>query len=131
MPFIILTLSTLHGIDIKYNTLLEIITNCHTSASGHRVDRQPKCSKFDYEEKTLEGIGHTMELMYEMEENNVKTLREEMDLETEHETRPRIFQAETTVLPAKSDSDVMFCLQSNQGLRIDRSLALAQVKCTR
>ena len=26
------------------------------------------------------------------------------------------------VLPAKSDSDVMFCLQSNQGLRIDRSL---------
>ena len=28
----------------------------------------------------------------------------------------------TTVLPAKSDSDAMFCLQSNQGLRIDRSL---------
>ena len=27
-----------------------------------------------------------------------------------------------TVVPAKSDSDVMFCLQSNQGLRIDRSL---------
>ena len=27
-----------------------------------------------------------------------------------------------TVLSAKSDSDVMFCLQSNQGLRIDRSL---------
>ena len=26
-----------------------------------------------------------------------------------------------TVLPTKSDSDVMFCLQSNQGLRIDRS----------
>ena len=26
------------------------------------------------------------------------------------------------VLPAKSDSDVMFCLQSHQGLRIDRSL---------
>ena len=25
-----------------------------------------------------------------------------------------------TVLPAKSDSDVMFCLQSYQGLRIDR-----------
>ena len=54
----------------------------------------------------------------------------------------------TTVLPAKSDSDVMFCLQSYQGLRIDRSLvyqsypqdrintqmiyqfALAQVECT-
>ena len=27
-----------------------------------------------------------------------------------------------TVLPAKSDSDVKFCLQSYQGLRIDRSL---------
>ena len=28
----------------------------------------------------------------------------------------------TTVLPAKSDSDVMFCLQSYQGLIFDRSL---------
>ena len=28
----------------------------------------------------------------------------------------------TTVLPAKSDSDVMFCLQSYQGLRINRLL---------
>ena len=28
----------------------------------------------------------------------------------------------STGLPAKSDSDVMFCLQSNQGLRINRSL---------
>ena len=27
-----------------------------------------------------------------------------------------------TVVPAKSDSDVMFCLQSYQGRRIDRSL---------
>ena len=27
-----------------------------------------------------------------------------------------------TVLPAKSDSDIMFYLQSNQGLSIDRSL---------
>ena len=27
-----------------------------------------------------------------------------------------------TVLPAKSDRDVMFYLKSNQGLRIDRSL---------
>ena len=52
------------------------------------------------------------------------------------------------VLPAKSDSDVMFCLQSYQGLIINRSLvyesylqdrintqvtyrfALAQVECT-
>ena len=55
----------------------------------------------------------------------------------------------TTVLPAKSDSDVMFCLQSYEGLIIDRSLvylsypqdrintqviyrlALGQVECTR
>ena len=54
----------------------------------------------------------------------------------------------TTVLPAKSDSDVMFCLQSYEGLIIDRSLvylsypqdrintqviyrlALGQVECT-
>ena len=27
-----------------------------------------------------------------------------------------------TVVPAKSDSDVMFCLQSYQGLLIDKSL---------
>ena len=27
-----------------------------------------------------------------------------------------------TVVPAKNESDVMFCLQSYQGLRIDRSL---------
>ena len=27
-----------------------------------------------------------------------------------------------TVLPAKSESDVLFCLQSHQGLIIDRSL---------
>ena len=31
-------------------------------------------------------------------------------------------QIRATVLPAKSDSDDMFCLQSFQGLRIDRSL---------
>ena len=30
----------------------------------------------------------------------------------------------TTVVPVKSDSDVMFCLQSYQGLRIDRSLVV-------
>ena len=34
----------------------------------------------------------------------------------------RHFCRATSVLPAKSDSDVMFCLQSYQGLRIDRSL---------
>ena len=41
----------------------------------------------------------------------------------------------STVQPAKSDSDLMFCLRSYQGLIIDISLvkyqfALAQVKCT-
>ena len=30
--------------------------------------------------------------------------------------------AQTTVLPAKSDSDALLCLQSYQGLKIDRSL---------
>ena len=29
---------------------------------------------------------------------------------------------ESTILPAKSNSDVMFCLQNYQGLIIDRSL---------
>ena len=33
-----------------------------------------------------------------------------------------ILYNKTTVLPAKSDSDIMFCLQSYQELRIDRSL---------
>ena len=32
------------------------------------------------------------------------------------------FLSSATVLPAKSDSDVLFCLQSFQGLKIDRSL---------
>ena len=45
----------------------------------------------------------------------------------------------STVLPTKSGSDVVFCLQSYQGLTIDRSLvylsyphrfALAEVECT-
>ena len=59
-----------------------------------------------------------------------------------------LFVIKATVLPAKSDSGVMFCLQSYQGLIIDRSLVyesypqdrintqviyqftLAQVECT-
>ena len=44
-----------------------------------------------------------------------------------------------TVMPAKSDCEVMFCLQSYQGLIIDDMIntqiiyrfALAQVRCTR
>ena len=48
-----------------------------------------------------------------------------------------VLQYTSTVLPVKSDSDVMFCLQSYQGLIIDRiktqviyRLALAQVEFT-
>ena len=37
-------------------------------------------------------------------------------------TETELLVVSTTVLPAKSQGDVMFCLQSNQGLRIDRSL---------
>ena len=57
-----------------------------------------------------------------------------------------LIDLQCTVMPAKSDSDVMFCLQSYQILRIDRSFvgaqnriitqviyrfASAQVECTR
>ena len=34
----------------------------------------------------------------------------------------RFEMVSSTVVPARSDSDLMFCLQSYQGLRIDRSL---------
>ena len=34
----------------------------------------------------------------------------------------RLKEEHATVLPAKSDSDFMFCLQSNQGLIIDKLL---------
>ena len=33
-----------------------------------------------------------------------------------------LFSKHSTVLPAKSGSDAMFCLQSYQGFKIDRSL---------
>ena len=33
----------------------------------------------------------------------------------------KLCNLQVTVLPAKSDSEVMFCLQSYHGLRIDRS----------
>ena len=50
-----------------------------------------------------------------------------------------IMQLSGTVMPAKSDCEVMFCLQSYQGLIIDDMIntqiiyrfALAQVRCTR
>ena len=34
----------------------------------------------------------------------------------------KILYVQFTVLPAKSDSDVMFCLQMYQGLKVDGSL---------
>ena len=36
--------------------------------------------------------------------------------------KPNCLARVITVLPAKSDSDVMFCLQSDHGLIVDRSL---------
>ena len=42
-------------------------------------------------------------------------------LVTENKWR-KYSQFYATILPAKSDSDIMFCLQSYQGFIIDRSL---------
>ena len=44
-----------------------------------------------------------------------------LEQHTQH-TNKRLPITVPTVLPAKSDSEVMFCLQSYQGLRIDISL---------
>ena len=41
---------------------------------------------------------------------------------TGHKSSPLTLLLLPTVLPAKNDSDAMFCLQSYQGRRIDRSL---------
>ena len=45
-----------------------------------------------------------------------------MQMKTTEYYIPVVNTQHATVLPAKSDSDAMFCLQSYQGLRIDRSL---------
>ena len=51
-----------------------------------------------------------------LQKNKMETTKEDEKLEL-------LFRMlKLTVLPAKSDSDVMFCLQSYQGLRIERSL---------
>ena len=44
------------------------------------------------------------------------------DTDVDTESLQRLSKDETTVLPAKSYSDVMLCLQLYQGIRIDRSL---------
>ena len=47
--------------------------------------------------------------------------REEESKNNNNDVTFRTHSETSTVLPAKSDSDVMFCLQGYQGLRIDRS----------
>ena len=56
------------------------------------------------------------------EENNSTTISDVKLASDTHTMATHIGLNRGTVLPAKSDSDVMFCLQSNQGLIIDRSL---------
>ena len=53
-------------------------------------------------------------------EDSDQTAYKQSDLELLCLFRP--FWQVTTVVPTKSDSDIMFCLQSYQGLIIDRSI---------
>ena len=59
------------------------------------------------------------------------TLRQELDKQSRQlfdgmrpklERKQKHHKSRATLLPAKSDSEVMFCSQSYQGLKIDRSL---------
>ena len=46
------------------------------------VEREPKCSPFDYDKKTLENmvrIEHAMELLNAKVDNSLKALREELE----------------------------------------------------
>ena len=63
--------------------VLCIIATC-TSVYGHiaGVEREQKCSPFDYDKKTLENMvrmEHAMELMNAKVDNNLKALREELE----------------------------------------------------
>ena len=63
--------------------VLCIIATC-TSVYGHMagVEREPKCSPFDYDKKTLENMvrmEHAMELMNAKVDNSLKALREELE----------------------------------------------------
>ena len=61
--------------------LIFLIAGC-TSVFGYKLDTEPKCSKFDYEEKMLEKmvrIEHAMELMKEKLEHNQRSMKEEFD----------------------------------------------------
>ena len=58
-----------------------------------------------------------MRMICSLPGHNLLSVYEMMVLALTHKITHRF-----TVLPAKSDSDVMLCSQSYQGLRIDRSL---------
>ena len=63
--------------------VLCIIATC-TSVYCHMagVEREPKCSPFDYDKKTLENmvrIEHAMELLNAKVDNSLKALREELE----------------------------------------------------
>ena len=63
--------------------VLCIIATC-TGVYGHMagVEREPKCSPFDYDKKTLENMvrmEHAMELLNTKVDNSLKALREELE----------------------------------------------------
>ena len=63
------------------HVLIFLIAGC-TSVFGYKLEKEPKCSKFDYEEKMLEKmvrIEHAMELMNEKLEYNQKLMKDEFD----------------------------------------------------
>ena len=63
------------------HVLIFLIAGC-TSVFGYKLEKEPKCSKFDYEEKMLEKmvrIEHAMELMNEKLEHNQKSIKDEFD----------------------------------------------------
>ena len=60
--------------------LIDLILAC-SSVLSYRIDVEPKCSPFEYEEKTLAKmirIEHEMEIMTKKVDHNLKTLREEL-----------------------------------------------------
>ena len=64
-------------------------------------------------------------LIYELKYNTLFALNDEKHLINfiiSHNVFVFPWKLHSTVLPAKSDSDFLFCLQSYQGLIIDRAL---------
>ena len=90
----------------------ELILDTDVYQSGHRI---PSLGKGTLEDDTLP---------VKYSDGQWENIREHLDFPvSELDGKPYRSTTHTgTVLPAKSDSDVMFCLQSYQGLRIDRSL---------